>query len=175
MSINPEKTVHKSTAAIDQEILAVFSRSGPLAYKDPRISYTLPVWERLIPKSTKFVCVFRSPMATGASTLKECSEMPYLASLKMNETEALRVWINIYSHVIKHYRSFTDRFIILHVDQILLGDGLARLSSFLNCPLDRKFVDKRLSRTKASPILSNEAKALYQQLCELAHHDINLV
>ena len=49
-----------------KEIKILISKQ-PFCYKDPRFCYTLPIWRPHL-KNTKFVCVFRHPKNTVAST-----------------------------------------------------------------------------------------------------------
>jgi hypothetical protein len=50
----------------------------PFCFKDPRFSYTLPIWKPFL-KNTVFICVFRHPAKTASSFIKI---LPEATSLK---------------------------------------------------------------------------------------------
>src|SRR5271170_6033912 len=56
---------------------------GPYCFKDPRFSYTLPVWRPFLTDAI-FLCVFREPHKTVQSILKQLRDAPHLRGLEMN-------------------------------------------------------------------------------------------
>jgi len=140
----------------------------PFAFKDPRLCYTLPAWEGLLPAGTGRVCVFREPLATVASILKECREAPYLASLAMDEERALAVWTCMYERVLA--QCARGDWLFVHYDQMLTQDGLARLEAFAGAALDRRFPEASLRHARAGAGATGRAAELYRELCERAGH-----
>lgn len=140
----------------------------PFGYKDPRFSYTLPVWKKYLPEDTKFIVMFRAPDVTANSIVKECTTVKYLNSLKMDYTIAMESWVSVYKHVFKHYEMDKGNFIFLHYDQIYHGDGLEQLERFLDTSFDHSFVEKSLKRSQNHHHVSPEAQDVYRQLCQLA-------
>ena len=138
----------------------------PFAFKDPRLCYTLPAWEPLLPQGTGRVCVFRDPAATLASIVKECREAAYLASLALDEERALAVWTCMYERVLA--QAGRGDWLFVHYDQMLTQDGLARLENFAGAPLDRRFPEASLRRTREHAPLGGRAAELYRELCARA-------
>lgn len=142
----------------------------PFAYKDPRFSYTLPIWKHYLPADTKFIVMFRRPDITVSSILKECSQMPYLRSLKINKAYAYKVWNQFYKHILNHYAGDTENFIFVHYNQVLTGSSIERIGKHLNKTLSHEFVDKKLNRSIGDMKVNYESKVLYSKLCELAEY-----
>jgi GT2 family glycosyltransferase len=140
----------------------------PFAFKDPRLCYTLPAWEPLLPAGTGRVCVFREPSATAASIVKECRDAAYLASLAMDESRALEVWTSMYERVLEPCAS--GEWLFVHYDQMLTQDGLDRLERFAGAPLERSFPEASLRRSRERAPATGRAAELYRELCERAGH-----
>jgi hypothetical protein len=159
---------------IEKRIKAALSRK-PFAYKDPRFSYTLPVWAKSLDKGTVLVCIFREPDVTVESILKECRSIDYLEDLKIDREKAYEVWLNMYSHILeKHRPGFRQfDFIFIHYEQVYDGSALNRLSAALGVPLGSDFVDKQLKRTRPAPgeRVPQKARQIYSQLCSLAGYN----
>ncbi len=170
-SIPPEVDIAYCNPDIEKAIKSVVSRE-PFCYKDPRFSYTLPVWKNYLKPGTVFICVFREPNVAVDSILKECRDRDYLESLKIDRRSAFRVWINIYSHILfKHVRS-CENFLFVHYNQVYEGSALPLLSDYLEVNLKADFVDKDLKRTVSFRAIPGDAKKIYRQLCLLAHYPI---
>jgi len=140
----------------------------PFAFKDPRLCYTLPAWEPLLPPGTGRVCVFREPGATTASIVKECRDAAYLASLAMDEARALEVWTAMYERVLA--QCARGQWLFVHYDQMLTQDGLDRLECFAGAPLERSFPEASLRRSRERTPPSGRAAEIYAELCERAGH-----
>lgn len=168
MSLN---YIPKSDNEIDQRIKKVVSKV-PFCFKDPRFSYTLPVWQKIIPENTCYLVVFRHPHVTAKSIERECEESPALNKLKMSQKKALKVWFLMYSHILKSYRSSSNKqnWFFVHYDQIFDENKLSSLQAFLKVKLDSEFAEKKLSRAgKAVEALSGKERSIYEELNELAH------
>ncbi len=158
------------TAPIAQRLSALLARS-PWCFKDPRFSYTLPAWRPWI-GAAKFVCVFREPAVTAASIVKECRGTDYLRDVDCDEARALAIWRAHYQQILTRHRHQGD-WLFLHYDQVVAGDGLARLGDFLGAPVDTAFPTGELSRSRAARPADAASHAMYGELCELAGHRAN--
>jgi hypothetical protein len=169
LSLSPNIDIIKPDPLIEERIKRVVQRQ-PFCYKDPRFSYTLPVWEPFLESDTAFVCVFREPDITVESILKECKTRDYLADLLINRKSAYKVWLNIYSHILTKNIDCFHRFFFIHYNQIYDASALPNLARFLDADLRRDFVDRNLKRTTADNQLPGNVKKLYKKLCERANY-----
>ncbi|MFQ5812217.1 MAG: hypothetical protein ACE5I2_03355 [Anaerolineae bacterium] len=142
----------------------------PYCFKDPRFSYTLPAWRSFLREDTAFVCVFRDPASTALSILKDRQDNWFLHSLNITFREALEVWTLMYRHILEVHRHEGD-WLFLHYDQVLCGDGLDRLESFIGAQVDRSFPDPSLRRSLSGQPVPEATARLYQRLCELAEYE----
>jgi hypothetical protein len=169
LSLPKDVDVQNYTPQVETQIKEVLAKE-PFGYKDPRFSYTLPVWKKFLKPDTVFICVFREPDVTVNSILKECRTREYLGSLYINRRMAYGVWFNIYSHILfKHAKHF-ENFIFVHYDQVYHGTALPMLSRMLGVPLKKDFVDEDLKRTVPGGSVPGKVKELYERLCEAANY-----
>lgn len=172
LSRMPLNYIPKSDIEIDQRIEKVVSRV-PFCFKDPRFSYTLPVWQKIIPANTHYLVVFRHPYVTVRSIERECEESPALRKLKMSKKKAIKVWFLMYSHILKSYKSSSSKqnWFFVHYDQIFDENKISSLQSFLKIELDTGFAEKELSRAgQAFEALSGKELSIYEELNQLAHY-----
>jgi hypothetical protein len=153
---------------ITQRIKTVTERI-PYCFKDPRFCYTLPVWRPFL-NNVGFVCVFRDPANTASSIVKECKDALYLQTLMMTFRQALKVWTQMYTHVLNVHRH-KGAWLFLHYNQLLTGEGLNRLETFLNAPVDRSFPEASLNRSFSDVRVPKKTWRVYQELCELAGYE----
>jgi len=154
-----------STPEIDDRIKSLTSH-GPFCFKDPRFSYTLPVWRPFL-RNTVFVCVFRHPAATAASIIKECQTRDYLKGITINFDRALEVWQLMYRHILERHANDAE-WLFIHYNQMLRGEGVNRLAALTQAAPDKAFVAPGLNRSRAERPVSRRIQALYEQLCSLA-------
>jgi hypothetical protein len=154
-------------AGIDVGIDKITS-NRPYAFKDPRFSYTLPVWRPLI-SNVAFIVVFREPDRTVSSIIKNCRNSAYLRNFKISVSKAYRIWICIYLHVLKNFELGGD-WAFVHYDQILEGSGLDRVSEILSIQLKTDFPDPSLKRAVGMTKVPEAAGEIYKELCRLAQH-----
>lgn len=145
----------------------------PFCYKDPRFSYTLPVWLPILPKNTYYLCIFREPQNTAMSIVKECKSSEALAPLKMNFKIALDVWYKMYDNIIDIYNNFENKsqWLFLHYNQVLEGGGIEKIEKLLKLNLDKSVPEKRINRTKINADIPQKHKLLYSALCKLADYE----
>jgi len=172
LSIPPEITVDYSNNQIERRIQSALTKQ-PFCYKDPRFSYTLPVWKKYLDPQTRFICVFRAPNITVNSILRECASRRYLRSLYIDNEYASNVYLNIYSHILKKNEEIADKILFVHYEQILDGSAIPKMSAFLKVELSNKFADSKLRRTQALETVSDGAINIYSQLCDLAGYEAN--
>lgn len=166
--LDPRITPHSSPAG-DQQIQSLLA-TQPFCFKDPRFSYTLPIWRPHLPDRTVFVCVFRHPAVTVQSILTECRREPYLKDLRFGRKDGLRVWERMYRHILEKHRAH-GRWLFLHFDQAFTPEGMDRLEEHTGARIDRAFPESRYRRSTASGRISDELMGIYRQLCDLAGHD----
>jgi len=145
--------------------MTAFVSRQPFAFKDPRFSYTLPVWRPVLGNAA-FICVFRHPGATARSILKEL-QRPRYAGLTLTEETVLELYATMYEHILNKHRYHGD-WLFLHFDQVIDHDGLERLSDFLDADVDTTFPESTLRRSQVGECRSNRALAVYTELCALA-------
>jgi hypothetical protein len=150
---------------VEQRILRALARA-PYCFKDPRFSYTLPVWRPFL-RNTAFVCVFRHPAVVAESILKECRDTENMRSLAIDHDGALRVWALMYQHVLKLHRYIGD-WLFVEYNQ-LFEPGVARsIAGFVEAPVDTSFPDSAFNRSRASRDGGGEAMSIYRELADLA-------
>lgn len=145
---------------------------SPFCFKDPRFSYTFPVWEPYLPKHTVIICVFRTPSNTALSLQKEAARDSILRNLKLKFTlrDAFEVWQQMYEHILRHYSNSRHRWLFLNYSQVLNGEAFCRIIDVLGVPhLPSDFADTRLNRCYSDVIEPWAVKTLYQKLCDLSY------
>jgi len=164
----PQSVHIGASAELLARIKAVTARR-PFAFKDPRFSYTLPVWRPYIGDAV-LICVFRHPAVTAASIVTECQRAQYLHDLPMDAERALRVWQLMYRHILEIHHPAGGDWMFVHYDQIMDGSALDRIAGKLNAPIDTSFADPTLSRSRPAGAISKRALEIYRRLCELADY-----
>jgi hypothetical protein len=141
-------------------------KNTPYCFKDPRFSYTLPVWRPFLGDKV-FIAVFRDPATTAHSMLKECRSDANLHSLYIDFRLALQSWSLMYRHILETHRK-EGEWMFIHYDQAFKNDALDRMERFTGAHLDRSFPDRSLARTYSDEPVPEEMRKLYQRLCDLA-------
>lgn len=153
---------------IEEEIRRLVGRR-PFCFKDPRFSYTLPVWRPLLPDETGFVVVFRDPLVTARSMVKETSRV--YPRLRFDIERGLRVWTCVYRQILDRHVPEGGSWLFVHYDQFFGSrEALSRLEKFSGLEVSADFPDRDLRRTQAPPDVAvpSEATDLYERLCERA-------
>lgn len=152
---------------IRTRIARLVSRT-PYCFKDPRFSYTLPVWERYI-ADTIFIVVFRSPLLTAQSIVQECNREIVLQTLKMTNRRAVAIWLAMYSCILQQYRN-NGSWLFVHYDQVINGSAIDSIEKVTGSRLDRGFPEPALNRSKANRRVPRTALGTYKTLCDLARY-----
>jgi hypothetical protein len=142
----------------------------PYCFKDPRFSYTLPVWRPYL-RDTVFICVFREPGRTARSIVKECNDAPYLQSLRMTVSLAIDAWTLMYRSILELH-SQDGEWLFIHYDQVMEQEGLDRLERFTGATIDRSFPEQTLRRSPAASTVPTEAQRVYETLCTRAKYHV---
>jgi len=164
-----------STIQINNRIEALIKKI-PFCYKDPRFSYTLPVWKPILEQHNivvKYLVIFREPKKTANSIVRECKESDALHPLKMNTNKALKIWKLMYSHIIKNYKidNKKENWMFVHYNQLFSIDILEKIENFIGSPVDKKFPEKQLSRSEDSGVkLSPHLSKIYDELKQLSFY-----
>lgn len=148
----------------------------PFCYKDPRFSYTLPVWEPFLPGDKKYLCIFRKPQNTMQSIIKECATSDYLDDFYINEEYAYSVWEHTYHRILNYDYEIQKDIIYIHYDQILKGEAVNLLSDLLEVDLNNSFPDIRLNRTNLNlEDIPVKCIDIYNELCQKANFEDKLL
>jgi hypothetical protein len=159
------ETVMPSNPAVEKQIQDLLV-TEPYCFKDPRLTYTLPVWRPHL-KDTVFVCLFRDPATTAASMVRFTKEWELMHSLDLSFQQALEAWELLNRHVIEKHRH-AGEWLFLHLQQIVAGDGLARLGEFTGAKIDGKFARPERQRTCSAEQVPQSVDRVYKKLCQLA-------
>lgn len=161
----PVGTTIPSNPQIIEKIKAIAQRE-PFCFKDPRFCYTLPVWRSCL-NNVVFVCVFRDPITTAKSIMKEVSYDQHLHYFNIKFEQALDIWLLMYKHILEIHQ-FEGEWLFLHYDQVLTGEGLEKLATFTGASIDCSFPDISLRRSQSEQPIPKKTETMYQHLCELA-------
>ncbi|MBF6569697.1 MAG: sulfotransferase [Candidatus Binataceae bacterium] len=147
--------------------IAALTSHEPYCFKDPRFSYTLGIWRPYV-KNAVFICVFRHPAITAASIVNACKIAPHLRDLPMDTSRAMRIWSDMYNHILQIHYPAGGEWIFAHYDQLMDGGKLSEIEKALAVPVDPSFPDPNLRRSKPVGSVSREAMSIYHRLCDLA-------
>lgn len=145
--INKEK-IETLKVTLDQvQEIKRLTESTPFCFKDPRFSYTYPLWKEFIPEESILIVIFRHPSKTANSMIKE----PTPKKIKMTYTDALNVWYTAYSNIL-NFDNNDGRIIYVHYDQIFKKqiDFLTKKINIKSINYD--FIEPRLNRSQEKPV-----------------------
>jgi hypothetical protein len=172
-AIDPSVTITAGKAY--DERIRYFTSQPPFCFKDPRFSYTLPVWQRSLGSDTAYICVFRNPLDVSASMVKEAMRDSQMRKVRLRFTEkdSLKVWKAMYGHVLKAYgrAEHKSAWTFIWFDQLVAGgDALDELEKKLEVKTDRSFIDTRFDHSKKrnNRIPDPEIDSVYRSLLKLA-------
>ncbi|MBI4718794.1 MAG: hypothetical protein HY763_13385 [Planctomycetes bacterium] len=148
--------------------ISALVRNPPFCFKDPRFSYTLPVWRPLLGDAA-YICVFREPSPTAESMIKEGRD-PHHRNMDVDEELAFGVYTLMYEHIVEVHRE-TGSWLFLHYDQVLRGNGVDRLETFIEAKVNRGFPDASLKRSASDRQAPEAALNVYARLCALAEYN----
>ena len=139
----PTDKKFKTSKALN-ELIAQECDKAPFCYKDPRFTYTYPLWE---PLAGDHVClvIYRSPGKTIASIQKEIRSQPYLKGCSTSESKLMELWCNLYERIIKRD---SHKALFIHYDQAFDDKKTAEIQNFCGLNSISPFAEKRLARTQ---------------------------
>lgn len=175
VSVVPTDTKIRCPEDVKRRIQEMVAHS-PFCFKDPRFSYTLPAWRPYLDEETVFIVVFRDPLTTVTSMVKEANRSH--PDLRIDAFRALVVWECMYTHILKNHYPEGGNWQFYHYEQFLEGDNaLKRLKTNLGVTVvDSEFPEARFYRSKPlnTPIpLTTQTREIYTQLCGLAGYKDN--
>ncbi len=164
-SISPNIKIETSKSIVDQAIRFLV-KQHPFCYKDPRFSYTLPVWDLyLSQQDTIYICVFRHPKATVTSMEQEC-QLPHM-SVNLTEADRFKIWTNMYDHILQYNRS-QGKILFIHFNQILDGSAAKKISQLFGLFLDTSKIRPGVTRNNKYDQFDDLPEAVsktYKLLC----------
>ncbi len=148
-------------------------KEQPICLKDPRFSYTLPVWLRYL-KDLKIICVFRHPKLAVQSILYHCENAEYLkGKIKINLDFCQKIWFSIYEYILNNYKTLDVLY--LSCNQMTSDSGRQRLSDFIGHEINKDFVDKELLHNSLNHLdftrIDTGLMQIYNELCRLANYN----
>jgi len=138
----------------------------PFCYKDPRLSYTYPIWRKYLDEHINLV-IFRHPGVTAKSIIKECERMEYLSDVKMSFERALEIWKHMYLYILENYDE-EKNWLFFHYEQLFEEEKLKLLKKILDADIDEGFPDISLRRTRFSEKIPEKIEKIYLELCKIS-------
>ena len=92
--------------------IAKLVKKVPFCFKDPRFSYTLPIWKPFI-QDTTFICVFREPALSAHSIFNEIKVARHLKNFSLTLKQILDVWLLMHSHILKMLAQMNHGFLCI--------------------------------------------------------------
>lgn len=164
--LDSNKIITDVSKDIEHRIENVISQQ-PILFKDPRFSYTLPIWLRYL-SDLKIICVFRHPKLTIQSIMYHCQNADYLkGKIKIDLDFCQKIYFSIYDYILKNYKLLD--ILCINRDQIVDGSGIQRLSDFIGHGINKNFADKELLHKGTNYLdfhIDNKLIDLYNKLCE---------
>jgi Sulfotransferase family len=161
-----------------EHLIGVIVRHEPFCLKDPRFTFTLPMWRPLLPAGTRFLVVFRHPAHTVSSMLRVAKEFYPDRPLALTPSWAFEHWRLAYERVLaqRQEQGGNNDWLYVRAEDVMSGTALQAIETFAECRVDASHLDARLFR--AEPGSSGEAEAviacmpLYERLCALSAEDL---
>lgn len=148
-------------------------KNQPYCFKDPRFSYTLPVWRPFI-KNVVYICVFRDPSSTVESILRYRKNRNLIdkeTAIEITWKDALKVWELMYEHILeKHCEK--GEWLFIHYNQVFDNSSLELLKNFTGAQIDHTFPEKRFITSYLDRTVSKKSMQIYKRLCKLSNYNI---
>lgn len=138
----------------------------PYCIKDIRFCYTLDLWRPLL-DNTRFICVFRDPIATAHSLLRYCKRTVQYHSVEMTIERGLALWFCYYTHLLRHCKNESE-WLFVHYNQMFDPQTVERLATFSGATLGAAFPEQTLRRAVPAITYDTDIVDLYRELCERA-------
>ncbi|QDU56903.1 hypothetical protein [Aeoliella mucimassa] len=153
----------------DDFVRSLVSRT-PFCLKDPRFNATLPSWMPYLPDSVRFITVFRCPLRTVDSMLRDASET-YSPALPFERNKLLKMWVRSYARLLKWAQN-DPRFLLLDSESVINGTGRDALEDLVEGELNFDQVDGSVRRSKKQQAITDPtaktALRMYDRLQQVA-------
>jgi hypothetical protein len=160
----PENETPETLPDTQRRISAV-TNSKPFCIKDPRLSYTLPIWQGSTPPA-KIIVVFRHPGAVVNSIMENCRTTPSLSKIQIDRETCYKIWACMYLHILRHAR---DSWFFVHYTQMVgETETLDRIEEMLNTEMNRNFPTRELQRSTSTNDIPDGVTELYEVLRQKA-------
>ena len=126
----------------DPERMATLFEHQPYALKDPRFSFTLPVWKPFLKEPTVCLVLFRDPASFVASAVRLKADWWDISN---DACLLLQEWANTYEHILGHD---DGRFFYLRYENLMNGSLFPFLEELLGYPIKRDFIRPSLAHPK---------------------------
>lgn len=119
-------------------LMGRITRHQPFCLKDPRFGFTLPAWRPYLPEDTLFLVVFRNPVDTIRSILRDAAELYGNRPLPVTERWATNHWKLMYESILSQRAQDPNKAAWLFVEypSSLAGTHLSAIENFCGCPVD---------------------------------------
>jgi hypothetical protein len=153
----------------DRRQIAALTAKKPFVFKDPRLSYTFPLWRRHSPDA-KYLCIFRDPLVTARSIVDFFEKDRNAPGRRyINSDRALRSWECQYRYILQDERLSSDA-LFCHYEQLKTTEKQAEIADFAEANIDASFYSQRLNRTHEKGSLPRSVSEVYGLLCEKASY-----
>jgi len=162
----------------DQQIhkIQYYASKSPFCYKDPRFSYSLPIWLPYL-TNTKYIIVFRHPSLTINSMLVQKQRVTHLSDFKFDRSYLYKVYESMYSHILNVILPSlnTCDYLIVNYDQLFENQNLDKIAAFSEYEIDRSFPDPAIKKSigVTNMDLSKKIIMIYNKLCTLSNYTKN--
>ena len=119
-------------------LMGRIARHQPFCLKDPRFGFTLPMWRPYLPEDVLFLAVFRHPVDTIRSILRDAVELYGDRPLPVTERWAMDHWKLMYESILAQRAQDKNKAAWLFVEfpSSLSGSYLSTMENFCNCSVD---------------------------------------
>jgi hypothetical protein len=150
----------------------------PFCLKDPRFSFTLPLWQPYLPERTRFLVVFRDPARTVNSMLRDAKELYPGRPLPLTKRWAIDHWSLAYRRIMEQRSAVgvqAEDWLLVDSDDVISGAALAAIECFAECRVDVGHVDVGLMHVRpieASEKATAKCADVYRELRATAEQDL---
>ncbi|MGI9533467.1 MAG: hypothetical protein ACR2NW_00825, partial [Thermodesulfobacteriota bacterium] len=159
----------KTNYNIDSRIENII-RNKVFCFKDPRFSYTLPIWKPFL-ENCVFICIFRDPGSTILSMQNRIKELPKrkngIGAISLNKSNLYNIWNMMYTHILRKHRN-EGKWLFIHYNQVFSNEGLLKLQDHTGAEVDPTFPDKNIRKHFSSDKINKNTLNIYNELCNLA-------
>lgn len=148
-----------------------YASKSPYCYKDPRFSYSLPLWIPYL-TNTKFIIVFRHPASTVNSMMLQKQRVAHLNGFNYNHKYLFKVYESMYNHILNVILPLfkVSDYLVIHYNQLFESTKLDQIEAFSEYKINRSFPDLALVKPGSIKhlVLPNSTIHLYDKLCALS-------